>query len=263
MDPITKLYHYYNTESNESTYYRIVEYVLTHIREIPTLSISSFADATFVSKATITRFCHFLGLDSYQDFKAYFEKSSHVSQLSFFKITGDQYQQLNREPAIFFKDYSDQIIASIQDTQATLDLLEVDKLIESVMNSPKVAILGYSDSLSIAKDIQLGCLLVKKIVTVPESEQKYLDVIQHFTENDLIIIISNYGNFFNHYHDYYQKILSKKIPLVLVTQNYASMDSFRFKQTIYLNSKRQLSVGNYPMRIFSEYFVRRLAHFEK
>ncbi|KAF1303010.1 MurR/RpiR family transcriptional regulator [Candidatus Enterococcus willemsii] len=262
MDPITKLYSYFNTENSQSTYYKLTEFVLENVKRLPELSISDFAEATFVSKATITRFIHFIGFENYHEFKKYFRRLNSNSRLSFLKLTNHEVNQIKDFPADFLQQYTQQIIQAIQDTAQTMNLEEIDLLVQAVNKAEHVAFLGYSDSNIIAKDIQLGCLAIGKKIEVAESSEKFSDIVTRFSEQDLIVILSNYGNFFNHYQSFYDLLLTKNIPLVLVTQNYSSMDSFRFQQTIYLTTKRQLNIGNYPMRIFSEYFVRRMMFYE-
>ncbi|HHD1574556.1 TPA: MurR/RpiR family transcriptional regulator [Enterococcus faecium] len=258
MDPILKLYSYINIEDSRNTYYKLSLFVIKNIKRLPELSISQFAEESFVSKATITRFIQFLEFESYAEFKSYFDYLNNSSKLSFLKLTESDVSNIQDAPLEFLHNYTQKITESIQDTVASMDVRAIDSLIHSVKSAKKVAFLGFSDSNTIAKDIQLGCLSIGKFIEIAESSQKFYDILERFDSNDLIVILSNYGNFFSVYHQLYNGLLSKKIPLILVTQNYSTMDSFRFKQTIYLTSKRQLNIGNYPMRIFSEYFVRRI-----
>ncbi|WP_265455747.1 MurR/RpiR family transcriptional regulator [Enterococcus sp. HY326] len=258
MDPISKIYAYYNTEGSQATYYKLADFVLKNIKRLPNLSITQFAEETYVSKATITRFIHFLGLESYQEFKKYFGRITGTSKLSFLKLTTPEVKEIQMHPDNFLKQYTQQIITMIQDTAETMNISEIDSLIKAVQTANQVAFLGYSDSNSIAKDIQLGCLAIGKTIEVAESQKKFDDILERFGEQDLVIILSNYGNFFTHHKIFYDELIAKEVPLILVTQNYSSMESFRFQQTIYLTTKRQLNIGNYPMRIFSEYFVRRI-----
>jgi DNA-binding MurR/RpiR family transcriptional regulator len=258
MDPIAKLLKYYNTHKSTSTYYRLVIFVLKNIEDISNFSINDFSEKTFVSKSTVTRFVHFLGLKDFHDFKKYFDFLSHAPKNYIFRESVTDVSKLASDPQYFFENYAQQIINSIKDTVKTLDLTQIDQLINQIFETKRVAILGYGDTKNIAKDIQLGCLVANQLVEVAESEEKFSDIVQVFTPNDLIIVLSNYGNFFNHFHSFYYSLVENNIPLILITQNYNSMESFRFKQTIYLSSQRILSAGNFPLRLFSDYLVRRM-----
>lgn len=258
MEPIVKIYTYLNTENSHATYYKIAEFVIQNNTDIATISISQISEKTFVSKATITRFVHYFGFENYRSFRDYFKKINAYSRMTYFKLDTLGMTQIKDHPSDFLKEQANCVIHAIQDTAQTMDIHEIDKLILSFREAKKVAFLGYSDSNIIAKDIQLSCIGIKKTVDIAESRTKLHDIIERYDDKDLIIILSNYGNFFKHYNEYYQVMLSKNIPIILITQNYASMDSFRLKQTIYLTSERRLNVGNYPLRLFAEYFVRRL-----
>lgn len=257
MDPIAKLFQLYNSEQHDSTYHRIVEFIITNLDKIEQYSISELSDATFVSPSTISRFIQHLGVENFSLFKQYLSGIRHSSKQSFFKLTRENQHLLMQDPHTFLLDYSQQIARAIQDFAQTIDIASLDQLIHRMMETKQVAILGYADANIIAKDIQLGFLSVRKPIEVAETEKKMEDIIQRFTNQSLIVILSNYGNFFSHFNSYYKQILLKEIPIILVTQNYQSMDTFRFENTIYLTSQRQLDSGNYPLRIFSEYLVRR------
>lgn len=260
MDLLTKMYHYCNTIDSDNTYYRIIHYCLSNLEKLPALSISELAEQTYVSTATITRFIHFLELENYAAFRQYFSEVTQKTSFSFLKMKSEQVQSLVEDPAQFLQTYTEQIILGLRDVMKTLDVEQIDSLIKRILQTKQVAFLGYNDSAAITRDIQIGCLMRKKVVEVAENNEKIQDIIDRFDTNSLIIILSNYGNFFSHYNDYYHQMLAKRIPIVLVTQNYNSMDSFQFADTIYLSSYRQLTIGNYPMRIFSDYFVRRMIH---
>ena len=258
MDPINKMLHYINTENSENTNAKISEFVISNLRNLETLSITDFAEQSFVSPATITRYIQALGFENFASFKKYFGMVSRGSKQSFFKLSPHTTDQLFNNPTDFLSEYIDEIYSALSDTVKTLDYAEIDQLIDRILSTKNVAILAYSDANVVAKDIQLGFLVMGKIIQIAETEVKLFDIIQNFDNDSLVIILSNYGNFFQHFRKSYLALLEKKTPIICVTQNYSTMDTFVFDNTIYLNSKRYLNVGNYPMRLFSDYLLRRL-----
>lgn len=260
MDPIGKLLDIINSETHDSTHVRVATYIIQNMRSIESFTISQFAEATYVSAATVTRFIQFIGFNNYGEFRAYFSKIRLSSRHSFLKLNPDSENKLVNNPQAFLSEYISQITASLYDTVETLSITDIDYLINEIMNTENVAILGYSDSNAIAKDIQLGFAAHQKIIEVAQNTSKFEDIIKRYDKDSLIIILSNYGNFFSHFRSYYQHILTKNIPIICITQNYNSMDVFIFKKVIYLNSKRMLGIGNYSMRLFSEFLVRRLIY---
>lgn len=45
------------------------DYILEHLRQVPSMSAGELADASYTSKATVVRLCQKLGLTGYQEFK--------------------------------------------------------------------------------------------------------------------------------------------------------------------------------------------------
>ncbi|MCI1891597.1 MAG: MurR/RpiR family transcriptional regulator [Schleiferilactobacillus harbinensis] len=258
MDPIAVIYRYYNNASTTDTYYKVVSYILRHLREIPQLSITELAEKTYTSQATISRFVRMIGLENFRDFRQYFDEVLHSSKNSFLRMSPSTLSVVNTQPQTFLSEYTGQVIDALEDLRQTLRFEDVDELIHRVDQAENTALLGFSDSLQVAKDIQLGYLVLGKAVEVAESQVKMKEVMTRYTSRDLVIILSNYGNFFAYYQSFYQHLSTSGIPLVLITQNYNAMDMFGFVQTIFLSSRRHLAIGNYPMRVFSDYYVRRL-----
>ena len=260
MDAFGKLLSYYNNQDNNNTYYRIVDYILHNLDKITNLSITELAENTFVSTATITRFIHYLGYDNYALFRKEFQTLKNVNLNSFFKLRTSDVDNLKDNPQLFIDSYTLEVCKSISDVSSTLDLHQIDHFLLRLSSTNNIAFLGYGDSITIAKDIQLGFLARKKVVEVGENHEKQLEIVNNYDISCLVVLISSYGNYFNHYDDIYNKLVQKRIPMILITQNYTSMKQFDFEETIYLTSERYPTIGNYPLRIFSEYVVRRFAY---
>ena len=92
-----------------------------------------------------------------------------------------------------------------------------------------------------------------------EGEQiKAIEIAKSLTKNDLAIIMSNYGNYFSEYKEIKDILIQNNVPIILITLNYHSPQLLNFKDIIYLSSQPFTSVGSYPMKLFTEYLVRRL-----
>ena len=262
MDEFRKLLSHYNSENSDNTYYRIIDYILHNLSKITDLSITELAENTFTSAATITRFIHYLGYDNYTSFRKEFQNFKYTNLKSFLKLTTPDIDNLKDNPQLFMDNYTLEVCNSIADVSSTLNVKQIDDFLLRLHSTKNVSFFGYGDSLTIAKDIQLGLLTRKKVVEVANNYEKQLEIVNNYDESCLVVIISNYGNYFNYYNDIYNKLVAKRIPIILITQNYTSMKQFDFEETIYLTSKRYPRIGNYPLRIFSEYIIRRFAYLD-
>ena len=57
VDILYTLMSYVNVSSPQDMYYAIAHTILTHIDQIPSISINDLADLCYTSPATISRFC--------------------------------------------------------------------------------------------------------------------------------------------------------------------------------------------------------------
>lgn len=260
MDLFGKLLSYYNNRDNNQTYYRIIEYILHNIDKMNSLSITEFAEKTFTSPATITRFIHHFGYDKYSVFRKEVENLNNSNLKSTLKLRESDINNLKDNPELFINNYVEEVINSISDVSSTLDLKQIDRFLLRLSKTKNVAFFGYDDSINIAKELQIGFLARKKIVEVAESYEKQIEIVDNYDKSCLIVVISSYGNYFDHYADIYDRLVQRGIPMILVTQNYSSMKEFNFEEIIHLLSKRYSRIGNYPLRIFSEYIIRRFAY---
>lgn len=256
MDTLYTMIQYYNTCTQYDTNYEIIEYILKNIDIINTLSISKIADETFVSKSTITRFVRKFGYKDFDDFRLSIHKFYHNNWNSSFRLNNNQLKTLKDEPELFFDEYSQSICDAIEDMKNIFDYRKVDFLIDEMM-SKKCAIFAYNQPLQCAKEIQNDFLIKNRIIYVGETFEKQLNLAQSLTNQDLAIIFSNYGNYFNEHSQIIDTLTRQQVPIILITLNYHSPQSLIFKDIIYLSSKPFSAVGGYPMKLFTEYLIRR------
>ena len=76
LESITAQYHSL-TRSGK----KLADYIFAHTGEAQYFSISTLAENSGVSEASITRFCHGLGLAGYNDFKLALAKTDHVTDM--------------------------------------------------------------------------------------------------------------------------------------------------------------------------------------
>ena len=257
MDAFQTMVKYYNTCENKDTNYQIIEYILKHIDTINNMAITQIAEETYVSKPTITRFVRKFGYKDYDDFKKSIYNTYHKNFNSSFRLTDNQMYVLEKEPKKFLDEYADSICDAINDFKNYFDYTKIDFLIDEMM-SKKCGIFAYNQPLNCAMEIQNDFFMKNKIIYVGESYSKQLEIAKSLTKNDLAIIMSNYGNYFSEYKEIKDILIQNNVPIILITLNYHSPQLLNFKDIIYLSSQPFTSVGSYPMKLFTEYLVRRL-----
>ncbi|MCI6813344.1 MAG: MurR/RpiR family transcriptional regulator [Lachnospiraceae bacterium] len=76
LDSITEQYNSLTRSSR-----KLADYIFSNTTEVQYMSITSLAESSGVSEATITRFCRGLGLYGYNDFKLALAKSERLNEL--------------------------------------------------------------------------------------------------------------------------------------------------------------------------------------
>lgn len=69
MESYIKMLDYLNTHELDSSYARIIIYLIKHINNVPKLSITELANECFVSNATVSRFARFFQYENFQSLK--------------------------------------------------------------------------------------------------------------------------------------------------------------------------------------------------
>ena len=107
---------------------KLADYIFANTTETQYLSISALAEKSGVSEATITRFCHKLGLAGYNDFKLAIAKSDRVTDMGEPSGTPSTITSRDSLSSIFQKLLS----ANILSLTETFDLLDEKAISKAV-----------------------------------------------------------------------------------------------------------------------------------
>lgn len=127
---------------------KVATYALDNPEEVVSMSISDLARAVEVSDATIFRFCKKVGTDGYQDFKIRLAR------------------ELDSTPHLVYQDITAQdslegmagkVIAAgqkaLQDTWNVLDLDQLDRALDAILQAPRLDIFGAGGSGLTAREL--------------------------------------------------------------------------------------------------------------
>lgn len=257
MQNFENMVEYFNRETKNDSNYEIIQFLLSNLASIESMSIAQIANKTFVSEPTITRFVRRFGYEDFQSFKLSIGEIAKSDLNSSFRMTNSQLSTLKNKPELFLDEYGKAICEAIQDTVQTFNYGQVDKLIEDILNH-NCSIFAYSQTLTYAEEIQTHFILNGKLIEIGKTYDKQLAIASKLSSNDLAIILSNYGGYIETHPKVIDRLIDNKVPIVLVTLSYSSPKIYKFESVIKLSSKPITEAGGYPMRLFSEYIVRRL-----
>lgn len=169
---------------------KVADYIITHSAELKNMSIQTLAKLNHVSTSTILRLCKKLGYSGFSDFKVDIILSTPQ------KLSSDILQDdINLTDSI--QDVNKKVrameISSIDETHSMINIEELKKAINLIINSNKIVIFGVCSSGFVGKELEYQLIKIKKDVNCHFDAHIQTSIVNTLDKNDLIIIISHSG----------------------------------------------------------------------
>lgn len=259
MLDIYDLLNYLNSNNKDATYSKIIIYLLTHLNEVQSLTISEIAKKCFVSPATLTRFCHHFNLPSFPYLREVLGSLSAMKSHNGLRMREQELLNLKNDPKNYLTSYGQEIIDSIHDVIATIDIGKIDSFLEEIHSAEEILIIGYSSTLELAKDMQISFLSNRKLIFVGETEAIQRQFVRQLQKKSMVIVISSYGTLLNKSSKLIQEIISSPAQSILLTQHTQNTLTNLFDQVINVTKTNYVRIGSYPLTFFIDYISRRYA----
>lgn len=204
------------SEKNGSTNCVIATYILDHLEDMQNIGIKDIAKKCNVAVNSISRFCKEIGLKDFVELKElllstnlYFEEQSKSLSL---------YGRI--------EDYGNKIAESIQMVKNTIDVHQLIKLCDDIKKYKRIGIFGLLKAGAVVINLQVDLLMLGKQVYTNISYTQQMQYILTADKNDLIIIFSYTGSYFD-YQDL--KALKKRLnapKIWMISSNKENYPSF-------------------------------------
>ena len=225
-----------NESEPKEPYYVLAQYFLYHFDQLRDLNIYDVADACFVSRSGIRRFCQSSGFDNFSDLKS--EADEWQRQFNYF---------IGYSVRPNYKEYlSQSIVEMMQEINSHATPAVMDKLAESIHASRHVVLFTSDFSGMAARSFQQSLVVMGKLVQIVSDAHYMLDYLQEMTKDDLLITVSATGNFATLMEPVVQKVKAYK---VLITVNRDKRFWTDYDQVIYLSAKDKANLRT----VYSQY----------
>ncbi|MGG5341919.1 MurR/RpiR family transcriptional regulator [Enterococcus sp. AZ192] len=248
-----------NTNKRDTTYARIIIYLLNHSKEIQTLTITEIAERCFVSPATLTRFCRHFGIANFAVLRDSLASLSMMKKHNGLRMKEQELIDLKNDPKEYLISYGKEINTAINDVLQTIDIEEVDHILDDIQQAEEVVLIGYSSTLELAKELQTSFLLSQKLVFVGETEETQQSLVADLKETSVVIVISSYGSLLNKSSDLMRRISDSPAKSILLTQHTQNTLTYLFDLSVNVTTTNYVRIGNYPLMFYLDYLVRRYA----
>ncbi len=210
LEYITEQYHSL-TRSGK----KLADYIFANASTTQYLSISSLAERSGISEASITRFCHGLGLSGYHDFKLALAKADYVTDLGDPFDTPETITSDDTLSSIFQKLYASNIL-SLNETLELLSEENVEKAVDLLSAADRVFCFGQGGSMVMAMEAWARFSTASsRFIHIEDSHMQAMS-ISLATSKDVILFFS-YSGSTKDMEDIMNIAKKQGIPIILVT----------------------------------------------
>lgn len=194
---------------------KLADYVFNHTSEAQYLPISALAENSGVSEATITRFCHGLGLAGYNAFKLELAKTTIVTDLG---EPTDSPQTITSEDSldsIFHKVHAS-CVSSLNDTLELIDEKALERASEYLAKANRVFCFGHGGSTVMAMEAWARFSTASsRFIHIADTHMQAMATALATPED--VILFFSYSGSTKDMEDILQIAHERKVPIILIT----------------------------------------------
>jgi DNA-binding MurR/RpiR family transcriptional regulator len=239
-------------EKTGSTNQLIASYLLDHISEIHTLSISALAKACHVSNSSISRFCKEIGLQDFFELKDLLLESSLGLQLH---SQADSF-------SCRMQDYEAIVQKSVSQCARSISQESVQALCQDLMHYQNVYAFGLLKAQSVAFNFVCDMAMMQKSIRTSFSYPDQIESILQAQKEDLILIFSYTGSYFD-CHGFRGKQSDLKRPKIWLIGSSQKQLVEYIDGCIYFESDHDKASHPYQLQFAAHVIVQEFARMQK
>ena len=176
------------SEKSDSINSIIASYILEHIDEMKNIGIKELASSCNVANSSISRFCKSIGLQDFIELK----ELLITTNLQFENISDAE----DAKKRVY--DYGEKIKNSVDMVINSIDIQKIKLLCKDILKYKNIYIFGLLKAETAAFNLQSDLLMLGKQSITNLSYNQQLNYIKNAGKDDLIIIFSYTGSYFNY-----------------------------------------------------------------
>lgn len=236
------------SEKKDSTNSQIATYLLNHLDDIKDIGIQEMAKECSVAMSSISRFCKEIGLNDFNELR----ELLITTNMSFERYSTSS-QSKDR-----LKEYSSKVKESIEMVEESIDMQQIDLLCKEIKKHDHIAIFGLLKAGSVAFNLQSDLLMLGKQAYSNISYKQQLQYISSTNEDDLLIIFSYTGCYFDYPDIRTLKNKLKKPQIWLISSKQESYPDF-IDHVITFDSKQDQNSHPYQLQFIASLIAQEYA----
>jgi len=171
----------------------IRNYILKNDRKIPNMSIYELAEATYTSTASITRFCHKIGMGSFKDLKIKVVSELNAFDKSSINLLDSVEIKANDTPNVVSDKITKMTLQAIEETKMLLNEMDLLNVASIIYNCEQLDFYGVGESAVVAQDAFLKFFRIKNNVFYNSAETAQRIHAINSNDKHVAIVISYTG----------------------------------------------------------------------
>lgn len=246
-----RLLNYVNTTPQHDVNFSIAVTMLQHYSQLSTMSAEEIADLCHVSKASISRFCRYLGFDHFKEFRHYLGESislnSDYSRSFFEMLCADRWAAMDR--------YQNQLTDNMHATFARENLEKLPEMVRIMHASRRVAFFSHHFLWDVGRHMQNKFLVMGLYMEQYFDYTSQLECARSLGPQDAALICTVGGSYPTRYSNIWNALETSGSQLLIITQNRSSAYWNNASCVLNCGSTNQNDVGKYSALLAADLLV--------
>lgn len=238
-----KLLSFIDTAQVHDSYYDIALILIRNYEQVKRMTIGEMADLCYVSQATLSRFCRFLGYENFKHFR-----DDLNFEFSLLDNYSGQFQSLLKVNDLKTADlYREQVFQNISSALSESNLKEIRSVTDLLADSGRIAFFSHHFLWDLGHYFQSKMILLGKYVELYQSYENQVACAQSLDENCTALICSLGGSYFSYYGDLVKTIMNSGAKIIVLTQNTNSIYINRADHILRCGETNQDDTGKFAV----------------
>lgn len=230
----------------------IAQGLLRNYTRLSAMSLRQMADACYVSAASFSRFCRFMGFGSFTEFKEAVDGTNY-------RLTDDYtrqfYADLMDDDAKALEGYRANVVEVLASSLSEADLAVVGHLVDALDAADRIVFFSHHFLWHIGRYFQGKMLPMGRYVELYQSYANQEGAAASLGPSDVAVICSLNGSFFSHYRELVNTVFETGAKVVVLTQNRYGLFINRADCVLMCGSSNENDVGKYAALMTIDYLV--------
>lgn len=239
------------SENDGTTNCQIANFILDNIDIVKEYTISELAKNCHVANSSISRFCREIGLDDFSELKELLNNNPME-----FQIYSEDKDIKQRSI-----DFSKKAIGSLEKVVESLDYLVIEELVADIYHYNNIATIGLLKAQTVAMNLQSDLLMLGKVVTSKVKFKQQLEYIREATEENLIIIFSYKGIYFDYWYPKRTPKHESKPKVYFITSDKNAKENEYYDRVIHFDSLQDYASHPFQLQLIAGIIAQNYAYY--